>query len=431
MQPFPREEPSDVFWDEDRSDFDGEVDEDSTRPWTLYARCTRTISRPETAAGARPRLVRRPAAHPTGRAANTTLRPAPRRRPPDLECSCKKGYWSMPDDDPTSQEESAPGFSAAFIRRLSRPERSRLLRTLLDAALPGDVPLQTLTLQKHAACVHDLVGRLAPPLAPRVLRPLPVPHLLTRARALALPLPAPHARRPAPARDARGLASAVPRAVRATCATGSRRRCASSRRRTRRSRRRYCCAGGGSSAGRTTRRFGSGTSRRASCCAASRSTSLSAVWITLRVRVRFPRRSSFPLEADCAQRYSWWGSTTSGARSPLYLRINANPARNPKHALSESDRDHDDGAPRGPQVERRVRPPAHSPHRRPPTLSTIQASACSGGCKSGTSSSTSWTSFTRIPPGAAAATHHPRAESLLDVPRRGPYSNCLCETVLS
>ncbi|KAJ7665779.1 hypothetical protein B0H17DRAFT_1336404 [Mycena rosella] len=51
-------------------------------------------------------------------------------------------------------------------------------------ALPGDVPLQ-----KYAVRSHDLVGCLAPPLALRILRLLPVP----RPGALALPLSAPNA----------------------------------------------------------------------------------------------------------------------------------------------------------------------------------------------------------------------------------------------
>ncbi|KAJ7699242.1 hypothetical protein B0H17DRAFT_1328279 [Mycena rosella] len=186
MQPFPREdlEAPDVFWDEDRSDFDGEVDEefnealDAVR--ALHSRKCLALKR----------LLER--AHASSAAQLHALQaelhmlrsqPPPAAASSDLECSCKKGYWSgysMPDDDTISQEESAPGFSAASIHRLSRPERSRLLRTLLDAALPGDVPLQILTLQKYAARSHDLVGRLAPPLALRVLRLLPVPHLLVR-----------------------------------------------------------------------------------------------------------------------------------------------------------------------------------------------------------------------------------------------------------
>lgn len=105
--------------------------------------------------------------------------------PPTLsieECSCKKGYWSgyvLPDDDP-NEGEPVPGFSASTIRRLPRAERSRLLRTLLDASLPGDVPLQILTLQKYAKRAHDIVGSLAPPVALRVLLLLPIPHLMLR-----------------------------------------------------------------------------------------------------------------------------------------------------------------------------------------------------------------------------------------------------------
>jgi pyrimidine and pyridine-specific 5'-nucleotidase len=109
-----------------------------------------------------------------------------RARPPPAaisseDCSCKKGYWSgymLPDDDDTV--EPVPGFSAATIRRLPRAERSRLLRTLLDSSLPGDIPLQILTLKKYRQLSHDIVGALAPPLALRVLLLLPIPHLLLR-----------------------------------------------------------------------------------------------------------------------------------------------------------------------------------------------------------------------------------------------------------
>ncbi|KAJ7472414.1 hypothetical protein B0H11DRAFT_1729563, partial [Mycena galericulata] len=110
------------------------------------------------------------------------LRAQPPPAVPSEECSCKKGYWSgyaHPDDDP-NEEEPVPGFSASTIRRLPRAERSRLLRTLLDASLPGDIPLQILTLQKYAKLSHDIVGALAPPIALRVLLLIPIPHLLLR-----------------------------------------------------------------------------------------------------------------------------------------------------------------------------------------------------------------------------------------------------------
>ncbi|KAJ7176598.1 WD40-repeat-containing domain protein, partial [Mycena filopes] len=110
------------------------------------------------------------------------LRAQPPPTLPSEECSCKKGYWSgylVPDNDP-DEEEPVPGFSASTIRRLPRAERSRLLRTILDASLPGDIPLQILTLQKYAKLSHDIVGALAPPLALRVLLLIPIPHLLLR-----------------------------------------------------------------------------------------------------------------------------------------------------------------------------------------------------------------------------------------------------------
>ncbi|KAJ6498518.1 hypothetical protein C8R47DRAFT_971816, partial [Mycena vitilis] len=110
------------------------------------------------------------------------LRAQPPPSMPSEECSCKKGYWSgysHPDDDP-NEEEPVPGFSASIIRRLPRAERSRLLRTLLDSSLPGDIPLQILTLQKYAKLSHDIVGALAPQLALRVLLLIPIPHLLLR-----------------------------------------------------------------------------------------------------------------------------------------------------------------------------------------------------------------------------------------------------------
>ncbi|KAJ7767989.1 hypothetical protein DFH07DRAFT_915571 [Mycena maculata] len=180
MQPFPREEP-DVFWDEDRSDLDGEVDEDFNEALeavrALHSRKCVSLKR----------LLER--AHASSAAQLHALQAEIqmlRAQPPPAvlseECSCKKGYWSgysLPDDDPDG-EEPVPGFSASTIRRLPRAERSRLLRTLLDASLPGDIPLQILTLQKYAKLSHDIVGALAPPVALRVLLLIPIPHLLLR-----------------------------------------------------------------------------------------------------------------------------------------------------------------------------------------------------------------------------------------------------------
>ncbi|KAJ7665770.1 hypothetical protein B0H17DRAFT_1336400 [Mycena rosella] len=142
-RPFPREEPSDVFWDEDRSDFDGEVDEefnealDAVR--ALHSRkclaLKRLLERAHASSAAQLHALQ---------AELHRLRPQP---PPaassDLECSCTKGYWSG------KKAPRAPPPSSA-------------------TALLGDVPLQ-----KYAVRSHELVGCLAPPLALRILRLLP------------------------------------------------------------------------------------------------------------------------------------------------------------------------------------------------------------------------------------------------------------------
>jgi hypothetical protein len=49
---------------------------------------------------------------------------------------------------------------------------------ILDGALPGDVRLQILLLEKYARSTRDIVGALAPALAARVLRYLSVRELL-------------------------------------------------------------------------------------------------------------------------------------------------------------------------------------------------------------------------------------------------------------
>ncbi|KAF7359555.1 WD-REPEATS-REGION domain-containing protein [Mycena sanguinolenta] len=178
LEPSPREEPADVFWDEDNSDIDGEFNEALEAVRALHSRKCLSLRR----------LLER--AHASSAAQLHALqaelqmlrdRPAPVALSSE-ECSCKKGYWSgymLPDDD-LNEEEPVPGFSAASIRRLPRAERSRLLRTLLDASLPGDIPLQILTLQKYSKLSHDILGALAPPLALRVLILIPVPHLLLK-----------------------------------------------------------------------------------------------------------------------------------------------------------------------------------------------------------------------------------------------------------
>ncbi|KAK7052123.1 WD-repeats-region domain-containing protein [Favolaschia claudopus] len=185
LEPFPKEEkeePADVFWDEERSDLDGEVDEEFNEALeavrALHSRkclsLKRLLERAHASSAAQLHALQ---------AELQILRSQP--LPPVIssdECSCRKGYWSgymLPDDDP-NEEELVPGFSASTIRRLPRTERSRLLRTLLDASLPGDIPLQILTLQKYSKLSHDIVGALAPPLALRVLILIPIPHLLLR-----------------------------------------------------------------------------------------------------------------------------------------------------------------------------------------------------------------------------------------------------------
>ncbi|KAJ6598211.1 hypothetical protein DFH09DRAFT_903578 [Mycena vulgaris] len=180
MQPFPREEAADVFWDDDRSDLDGEVDEEFNEALeavrALHSRKCLALKR----------LLERAHASSAAQlhALQAELHMLRAQPPPTVaseECSCKKGYWSgysLPDDDPN--EEAVAGFSASTIRRLPRLERSRLLRTLLDASLPGDIPLQILTLQKYAKLSHDIVGALAPPIALRVFLLIPIPHLLLR-----------------------------------------------------------------------------------------------------------------------------------------------------------------------------------------------------------------------------------------------------------
>ncbi|KAF8201357.1 hypothetical protein K438DRAFT_1671594 [Mycena galopus ATCC 62051] len=182
LEPFPREEPADVFWDEDRSDLDGEVDEEFNEALeavrALHSRKCLSLKR----------LLER--AHASSAAQLHALQAELqmiRAQPPpppvsSEECSCKKGYWSgyMLPDDNLNEDGPVPGFSASAIRRLPRAERSRLLRTLLDASLPGDIPLQILTLQKYSKLSHDIVGALAPQLALRVLILIPIPHLLLR-----------------------------------------------------------------------------------------------------------------------------------------------------------------------------------------------------------------------------------------------------------
>ncbi|KAF7292411.1 WD-REPEATS-REGION domain-containing protein [Mycena chlorophos] len=183
LQPFPTEERGDVFWDdEERSDVDGEVDEEFNEALDVVAKLHgKKIS-------ALKRVLERAHAstHAQLHALQAEIQILRSAQPvPTLsseECVCKKGsYWSayaLPEDDPDA--DSVSGFSAYTIRRLSRAERSLLLRTLLDSSLPGDIPLQILTLQRYAKRSHDILGALAPTVALNILCLIPVPHLLLR-----------------------------------------------------------------------------------------------------------------------------------------------------------------------------------------------------------------------------------------------------------
>ncbi|VDB88449.1 unnamed protein product [Peniophora sp. CBMAI 1063] len=64
------------------------------------------------------------------------------------------------------------------VRGLSREERMRLMAIILDSALPGDIRLQILLLEKYAKSTFDIIGSLAPPLAFGVLKWLNVRELL-------------------------------------------------------------------------------------------------------------------------------------------------------------------------------------------------------------------------------------------------------------
>ncbi|KZV64245.1 hypothetical protein PENSPDRAFT_588714 [Peniophora sp. CONT] len=64
------------------------------------------------------------------------------------------------------------------VRGLSREERMRLIAIILDSALPGDIRLQILLLEKYAKSTFDIVGSLAAPLAFGVLKWLNVRELL-------------------------------------------------------------------------------------------------------------------------------------------------------------------------------------------------------------------------------------------------------------
>ncbi|KAG6914496.1 hypothetical protein DXG01_016943 [Tephrocybe rancida] len=129
-------------------------------------------------------------------------------------CVCggrrRRGYWAGYRDEDSDEEEGEEGegegeygkrlvralkgkgneFSERDVRRalrgLSREGRMRLIAIILDCAksaeeewtdiacIPGDIRLQILLLEKYMKSSFDIVGKLAPDLAVRVLRELGV-----------------------------------------------------------------------------------------------------------------------------------------------------------------------------------------------------------------------------------------------------------------
>ncbi|KAF5370917.1 hypothetical protein D9615_009798 [Tricholomella constricta] len=122
----------------------------------------------------------------------------------DDRCVCggkkRKGYWAGYRDDEDSDDDDLDGtddygkrlvralkgkgndFSERDVRKalrgLNREGRMRLIAIILDSCLPGDIHLQILLLEKYARSTFDIVGRLAPDLAFRVLKMLTVKELV-------------------------------------------------------------------------------------------------------------------------------------------------------------------------------------------------------------------------------------------------------------
>ncbi|GLB40918.1 putative A Receptor for Ubiquitination Targets [Lyophyllum shimeji] len=121
----------------------------------------------------------------------------------DDRCVCggkkRKGYWAGYQDDDDYSDDDIDGeeygkrlvkalkgkgndFSERDVRKalrgLSREGRMRLIAIILGSCLPGDIPLQILLLEKYARSTFDIVGRLAPDLAFRVLKELSVKELV-------------------------------------------------------------------------------------------------------------------------------------------------------------------------------------------------------------------------------------------------------------
>ncbi|KAG6824842.1 hypothetical protein H0H92_005643, partial [Tricholoma furcatifolium] len=118
----------------------------------------------------------------------------------DDRCVCggkrRRGYWGgyredseddenddMDGDDLVRALKGRGGdFNERDVRRalrgLSRESRMRLIAIILDSCLPGDIPLQILLLEKYQRSTFDVVGKLSPDLAFRVLKELSVRELV-------------------------------------------------------------------------------------------------------------------------------------------------------------------------------------------------------------------------------------------------------------
>ncbi|KAG5333218.1 hypothetical protein C0989_006075, partial [Termitomyces sp. Mn162] len=120
----------------------------------------------------------------------------------DDRCVCggkrRKGYWAgYRDDEEFSEDESEDGDKDAFgeklvkalkgrghnssekevrrgLRGLNREQRMRLIAIILDC----DIRLQILLLEKYAKSTYDIVGKLSPDLAFRVLKHLSIKELV-------------------------------------------------------------------------------------------------------------------------------------------------------------------------------------------------------------------------------------------------------------
>lgn len=123
-------------------------------------------------------------------------------------CVCggrrRRGFWSgYRDDDDFDYEEDEIADNGVFgsklvkalkgrrkgaefsekevrrvLRGLDREGRMRLIALVLESCLPGDISLQILLLEKYMKSTFDIVGRLAPDLAFRVMKELTVKELV-------------------------------------------------------------------------------------------------------------------------------------------------------------------------------------------------------------------------------------------------------------